>query len=104
MTNRMAQRFMRQPVVWKKLLTRDPYGGNIYGPARTINARWYDELVMIHTDDETETLSRSHISCVEVVEIGDTITDAQGREREVLTVRLNRDTRGRYSHRVAYLN
>lgn len=100
----MPRRFMRQQVVWKKLLSSDDYAGNIYGAPQTINARWYDEHVMIHTTDDTETLSTSHISCVETVEIGDLITDRAGREREVLTVRLNRDTRGRYSHRVAYLN
>lgn len=100
----MARRFMQQTLSWRARTSEDAYAGNTYAAAKQIQARWYDEHVLIQTDDETETLSRSHISVVEPVEIGDTITDPQGREREVLTVRLNRDTRGRYSHRVAYLN
>lgn len=104
MRNPLVDRYLKQQAAWSPLTGSDDYNGRTYGTPTTINVRWYDEQNMIHTNDETEVLSRAHISAVEAINTGDRITDPEGRQREVLTVRINRDTRGNYSHRTAYLN
>lgn len=104
MSNPLVTRFLRQTAVWKQRTGGDAYTGATYTTGTTIWVRWFDENQLINTDDETEVLSRAHISAREDLKVGDVIVDASGRDREILTVRLNRDTRGQTSHRVAYLN
>lgn len=81
----------------------DAYDGNTYAAAVTIAVRWRTEERVLRYDDGREVVSTAHISTVEVISVGDRITDETGRKREILRVRLNRDTTGRYSHRIGYL-
>lgn len=99
----MVDKFLRQTATWEARTGTDAHAGNTYGTAATIKVRWFTEHVVVRTSDRREITSSAHISCKEAVALGDRITDESGRAREVIDVRLDRDTRGNYSHRVAYL-
>lgn len=103
MSNPLIRRFLRQTATWKPRTAADDYDGNTYGTPATIKVRWYDEVKSLMNANEVEVISTAHISCLEHVHAGDLITDPDGRDREVITVRRNLDTRGAFSHHVAYL-
>lgn len=94
---------MREVVQWESRSGGDAYSGVTFDPAVPIQARWFDEVQVVRGDDRREVTSTAHVSTMAFVREGDRITDPSGRAREVIRVRVNRDTRGRYSHTVAYL-
>lgn len=74
-----------------------------YAAAETIAVRWFYENKMVRADEGREVLSTAHLSTREEISVADMVTDQQGREREVIEVRMNLDVSGVFSHYVAYL-
>lgn len=99
----MIQRFLRETATLQRRTASDAYAGPTYATAQKVKVRWHDETNLIRTSDETEVVSRAHVSLVEVPAPGDRVTGPDGRPRDVITVRRALDTRGQYSHCVAYL-
>ena len=96
-------RFFFQQCVLERRVGTDAYGGNTYGIPTTIRVRWFNEVTVLRTETDREVTSDAHISTESVIRAGDRITDEDGRKREVVVVRLNRNTRGEFSHFVGYL-
>jgi len=102
-TNTLVHRFLRTTSQHRARTTADAYSGDTFAAPATVKVRWYDQVQTVRTIDEQELTSTAHATLLEEINPGDTLTDPEGRERRVITVRRNEDTRGRYSHRVAYL-
>lgn len=98
----MTDRFMQQTATLKARTATDAYTGDTFTTS-TIAVRWYTEETLLRMDDGREIVSSGHISTAAVISEGDRVTDEDGRDREILRVRLNRDSRGNMSHRVGYL-
>ena len=98
-----VSRFLKQPVLLERRVSTDAYSGNSYATGVTVPARWFSEVSVLMGDDRREVVSSAHVSLLVEVSEGDRITDESGRAREVVRVRRNRDTRGVFSHYVAYL-
>lgn len=96
-------RFFTQTAVLERRTASDAYDGNTYATGTTVNVRWFTEATVVRTNDRREVISSAHVSLTNTVTEGDRITDESGRAREVVLVRKNRDTRGTFSHFVAYL-
>jgi len=92
-----------QTAVWERRISTNAYDGNTYAAAVTIAVRWFTEERVLRFNDGREIVSGSHVSTSATIAEGDRITDEDGTAREVVRVRLNRDTTGRYSHRIGYL-
>lgn len=101
--NFLALRFLRASVTLERRVSTDAYAGNGYATGVTVQARWFDDHQVLRTSDAREVTSSAHVTTRELVSNGDRITDPHGRAREVIHVRRNEDTRGRFSHYVAYL-
>jgi len=101
--NTMTQRFLKQTATWEARTGTDAHSGNTYGASATIKVRWFTEHVVLRLANRREVTSSAHISTTATVNEGDRITDEFGRAREIVDVRINRDSRGALSHRVAYL-
>lgn len=99
----MIRRYLKQTARWHRRTAADPYAGSTYSDEGPIKVRWHEEAQLVTTHDQSEVTSSAHVSAIEPISVGDLITGDDGREREVVAVRVNRDTRGAYSHRVAYL-
>jgi hypothetical protein len=98
-----VQRFFLQQCVLERRIGTDSYAGNTYGNPTAIRVRWFNEVNVLRTETDREVTSDAHISTTTVIRFGDRITDEDGRKREVVIVRLNRNTRGEFSHFVGYL-
>jgi hypothetical protein len=96
-------RFMKQTAVLERRTATDAYDGTTYATGVTVNVRWFTEATVVRTRDAREVISSAHVSLKDTITEGDRITDESGRAREVVMVRKNRDTRGTFSHYVAYL-
>lgn len=101
--NPLIDPMLAQTATLERRSATDAYRGTTYAVAGTIAVRWFTEERVLRFDDGREVVSTAHISTAAEIEVGDRVTDEAGTPREVLRVRLNRDTTGRYSHRVGYL-
>lgn len=101
--NPLVDRFLKQAAVLERRTATDAYRGTSYAAPETIKVRWHAEVTVLRTDDGREITSNAHISTATEITEGDRLTDEAGRAREILRVRRNRDTRGRFSHYVGYL-
>lgn len=101
--NPLIDPMTKQTAALERRSDTDAYTGNTYAAPVTIAVRWHTEERVLRYDDGREVVSTAHISTAEAIAVGDRVTDETGRKREILRVRLNRDTTGRYSHRVGYL-
>lgn len=101
--NPLIDPMTRQTATLERRTGTDGYRGTTYAAPETIAVRWFTEERVLRFDDGREIVSSSHVSTAVAIAEGDRITDEDGRKREVVRVRLNRDTTGRYSHRVGYL-
>lgn len=98
-----AARFFQQTAAWEKLTGSDPYEGDTFDAAQDISVRWYTSNDLVRDAQGNEVVSSGRISTTTEVSVGDKVTDEMSRERRVVTVRKNRDTRGKFSHYVAHL-
>ena len=96
-------RFLTQTAVLERRTAQDAYAGNTYASPVSISVRWATEARLLRGLDGGEVISSSFVSTLAEVTEGDRITDEAGRAREIVRVRRNRDTRGTFSHYVAYL-
>lgn len=96
-------RFFKQTAVWEARLATDHHRGTTYDTATTIAVRWFTGERVVRTAQGREVVSGSRVSTLAAVREGDRITDEDGRQREVVAVRKNRNTRGQFSHYVADL-
>lgn len=99
----LIDRFLNETATLERRTGTDAYSGDTFSAPKSIKVRWMTENTVVLLSDRREVVSDSHISCTDEVAVGDRVTDEAGRKREVLTVRLNRSTRGVFSHYVAYL-
>lgn len=99
----MVNKFLKQTASWEARTGTDAHSGNTYSTAVPIKVRWFTEHVVLRLSDRREVTSSAHISTKAAISTGDRITDEFGRAREIIDVRLDRDSRGNYSHRVGYL-
>lgn len=97
------ERFFLQKCTLERRIGTDAYGGNTYGIASEIRVRWFNEQNVVRTETDREITSDAHVSTDALIRVGDRITDEDGRKREVVVVRRNRNTRGEFSHFVGYL-
>lgn len=98
-----VRRFLTQHVQVERRVSTDAFRGHSYAPPEVVRARWFTEVSVLAGDQDRQLLSSAHVTLLEPVSEGDRITDEAGRSREVVRVRTNRDTRGNFSHYVAYL-
>jgi hypothetical protein len=98
-----VERFFLQKCTLERRLGTDAYSGNSYGVPSEIRVRWFNQATVVRTETDREVTSDAHISTATVIRVGDRITDEDGRKREVIVVRRNRNTRGEFSHFVGYL-
>jgi len=98
-----VRRFLTQSAVIERRETQDAYSGHTYATAVTVPARWATATRLLQGKDGGEVVSDTHVSMIALVTEGDRVTDESGRARTVVRVRANRDTRGHFSHYVAYL-
>lgn len=96
-------RFFQQTAVWEARTSSDAYTGDTFASPVTINVRWYTENELVRNDEGREVTTSARISTLTAVKVGDRVTDEMTRERTIVTVRKNRDTRGVFSHYVAWL-
>ncbi len=100
--------FLTQEATWEKLTGTNSYTGNTYNAPVTINVRWYTETKRVDAsagaaDQGVRHLAVTHISTQTAVSVGDRVTDENGVERFVESVRKNRAANGTFSHYVATL-
>jgi hypothetical protein len=98
-----VERFFLQKCTLERRIGTDAYNGTTYGIPTVIRVRWYNETNLLRTATSRELTSDAHISTDTLIRIGDRITDEDGRKREVVEVRLNRNTRGVFSHFLGFL-
>lgn len=98
-----AARFFREAATLEVAAGRDGYGELPYGSPASIKVRWFTENELVRNPDGAEVTTGARISTTASVALGDRITDAAGTARTVVQVRTNRDTKGSFSHRVAWL-
>jgi hypothetical protein len=98
-----VERFFLQKCALERRLGTDGYTGNTYGIPTEIRVRWYNEVNVVRSETDREVTSDAYVSTESVIRAGDRITDEDGRKREVVIVRRNRNTRGEFSHFVGYL-
>lgn len=96
-------RLFRQSATLERRTTTDAYDGHAYATPVSIAVRWFTDNAVVLSDDRREVTSNARLSTLAVINPGDRVTDEAGRKREVIQVRLNRSTRGAFSHYVAYL-
>ena len=93
-----AAHFFRQTITHKPLVSSDSYAGSTYGAARSFLGRWTDRDELMRASDGREVVSTARVSTLEPVLVGDVLVDADGRAREVVSVKSARDVHGRFSH------
>lgn len=98
-----VQRFFLQKCTLERRVGTDAFSGNTYGVPTEIRVRWFNEVTVLRTETDREITSDAYVSTDVLVRVGDRITDEDGRKREVVQVRRNRNTRGEFSHFVGYL-
>ena len=99
----LIAQFLTQEATWEKVTGRNSYTGNTYEDPETINVRWYTETNRVDTGSGIVTTASTFISTQTEVSVGDRITDEDGVERFVESVRKNRAANGTFSHYVAAL-
>lgn len=95
--------YLQQTAALKRSAGVNPAGEQTHGAGVDIAVRWYHENEMVRTDDGREVVSSAHISTKASITTQDLVTDENGRDREVIQVRRNRDVDGNFSHFVAML-
>jgi len=98
-----VQRFLTQSIQLERRTAQDAWAGNTFAAPVLISARWATADRVTRGRDGGEIVSDAHFSTLAPVSEGDRVTDESGRAREVIRVRTNRDSRGFFSHYVAYL-
>lgn len=99
----IIDRFLQQTATLKRSNGTDSYGEQTYASGVSIAVRWFYENKMVRDTEGREVVSTAHISTKESISTQDLVTDEDGRDREVIAVRKNRDVRGVFSHFVASL-
>ncbi len=94
-------RFFRQSVTLKRLTSSDAYAGSTYANPEVILARWTDAQDLQRDANGREITTRARVSTLASLKVGDVLVDALGRDREIVSVTLARDTRARESHTIA---
>jgi len=95
--------FLQQTATLKRSTGPNAYGEQGHAAGVTVNVRWFYQNEMVRNDEGREVVSSAHISLKDSITTQDLVTDENGRDREVITVRKNRDVDGIFSHFVAYL-
>lgn len=95
--------FLQQTATLKRSTGPDSYGEQGHAAGVTIPVRWFYENKMVRDTEGREVVSTAHISTRESISTQDLVTDEDGRDREVIAVRKNRDVDGVFSHFVASL-
>lgn len=99
----IAARFLRQEATLERLLAANSYDGNTYDDPVTIAVRWFTETERLDAGDSIVRTASTYISTLELVKVGDRVTDENGTVRFVESVRKNRNVKGTFSHYVAAL-
>lgn len=99
----MITRFLTDHITLERLTARDEFEGTTYATPRIVPARLHSLTEVVRGDAGREITSDAHVSVTCDIKPGDRVTDIYGVKREVVTVRINKHTDGRFSHRVAYL-
>ena len=97
-----VERFFTQKATLQKLLS-EGYSGSTYGDEVEISVRKYTENETVISPSAVETVTSARISTTAEIAVGDRITDADGKQKEVIQVRKNYSTRGIFSHNVGWL-
>lgn len=97
-----VKRFFREAAQHAALTGSNSYTGDTFATATDIQVRWFTENELIRNSDGQEVTTAARISTTANVGLGDRIT-RDGTDWHIVQLRVNRDTKGNFSHRVAWL-
>lgn len=97
------RRYLRHRLTLRRRTGGSQYTGGEYEDV-LFWGRYHDSTSLIRSPAGVEAMSGARVSMVEEVSTQDLIVDPEGRDRKVIQVDTATDTRGRFSHRVAYLS